>query len=75
MICVTGIKGGAKKTSLNLRHNFCIIHLATKMLEGWDISHLKGRIHSFVWSTKSFLYNIRELRYEQNNMGYQILKI
>ena len=40
-----------------------------------NIPHLKGGIHSFVWSTKSFLYKIRELRYKQNNIGYQILKI
>ena len=69
------VKGGAKKNSLNSCRSFCIIYLATNMLEGWDIFHLKGRIHSFVWSTKSFLYNIRELGYKQNNMGYQISRI
>ena len=30
---------------------------------------------SSVWSTKTFLYDIRELRYQQNNMGYQISRI
>ena len=42
------------------------------MLEGWDISHLKGEINSCVWSTKIFLNDIRELRYKQNNMEYKI---
>ena len=35
------------------------------------IFHLKVRINSFIWSTKRFLYDIRELRYKPNNMGYQ----
>ena len=34
----------------------------------------KGGIHSFVWSTKTFLYDIREPRYKQIKMGYQISK-
>ena len=51
---------------------FCLISLATNRLEGWDIFHLKGRIHSFVWSTKKFLYDIRELRYKKIKIGYQI---
>ena len=45
------------------------------MPEGWDILHLKSEIHSSVWSTKTFLYDIRELRYEQSIMDYQILRI
>ena len=49
-----------------------IISPAINMLEGWDISHLKGEIHSSVWSTKTFLNHIRELRYKQNNMEYKI---
>ena len=44
------------------------------MLESWDITHWKGGIHSFFWITKTFLYDIRELRYKQIKMGYQILK-
>ena len=52
-----------------------IISPTTNMLEGWDIFNLKGGIHCSVWSTKTFLYNIREPRYEQNNMGYQISMI
>ena len=39
-----------------------------------DIIHWKGGIHSFVWSTKTFLYDIREPRYKQIKMGYQISK-
>ena len=30
-----------------------------------------GGIPSFVWSTKTFLYDIREPRYKQIKMGYQ----
>ena len=39
------------------------------------IFNLRDGIHSFVWSTKTFLYHTREPRYKQNNMGYQILRI
>ena len=42
------------------------------MLESWDIIHWKGGIYSFVWSTKSFLYDIQEPTYKQNKMEYQI---
>ena len=52
-----------------------IISPATKMLEGWDISHLKGGIDSSVQSTKTFLYIIREPRYKQNNNWYLISRI
>ena len=68
------LKGGAKKTSLNSHHRFCLISLTKNMLEGWDIIHWKGGIHSFVWSTKTFLYDIWEPRYKQIKMGYQISK-
>ena len=54
-----------------LCHLFCLISLYTNMLEGWDIFHMKGGILRFIWSTKTFLYDIRELRYKQNNMGYK----
>ena len=43
----------------------------TNILKGCDIFHMKGVIHSFIWSTKTFLYDIREPRYKQNNLGYQ----
>ena len=36
---------------------------------------MKGDIHSFVFSTSSFLRDIRKLRYRQNNIGYTIIKI
>ena len=58
-----------------MRRSLGLISLATNMLEGWDIIHLKGEIHSSIWSTKTFLYDIRELRYKLNNMRYQILEI
>ena len=65
------IKGEAKKTSLNSRHRFCLISLTKNKL---DIIHWKGGIHSFVWSTKTFLYDIWEPRYKQIKMGYRISK-
>ena len=76
-----GINPGLRKNSISLttgcfKKNFTlgisIISPAINMLEGWDISHLKGEIHSSVWSTKTFLNDIRELRYKQNNMEYKI---
>ena len=57
------------------KHSYKIVWLmspATNML--WDISYLKGGTCSSVWSTKTFIYDIREPRYKQNNMGYQILR-
>ena len=38
----------------------------------WDIFPFKGGIHSSVWSTKTFLYNIKEPRYKQNYMGHKM---
>lgn len=52
---------------------FCLIALATNMLEG--IFHLKGGIHSSILSTKTFLYSDREPRYTGIKSGYQISKI
>ena len=57
-----------------MRHFVFLISLDTNMLENWDIIHWKGGIHSFVWSTKTFLYDIWEPRYKQIKMGYQISK-
>ena len=48
----------------------CLFSMATNMLEGYDIFHLKGGIHSSVWSAKPFWYNIREPRYKQIKMAY-----
>ena len=58
-----------------MHRSFCIFFLAKNMPEDSDIIHLKGEIHSSVWSTKTFLYDIREPRYKENNMGYQISRI
>ena len=55
--------------------SFPLISLSTNILEEWDIIHLKGKIHIYVLSTKTFLYNIREPRYDQIKMGYKISKI
>ena len=62
-------KGETKKNSLNLRSSFCLISPATNMIDSWDIISWKGGIHSFVWSTKTFLYDIRALRCKQIKMG------
>ena len=64
------IQGVQKKIS----RSFCLISLATNMLESWAIIHWKGGIHRFVWSTKTFLFDIREPRYKQIKMGYHISK-
>ena len=70
--CLTNksIQGVQKK----MCRSFCLISLVTNILGSWDIIHWKGGIHSFVWSTKTFLYDIWEPRYKQIKMGYQILK-
>ena len=62
------VQGVQKKMSRSI----CLISLATKMQESWDMIHWKGGIHSFIWSTKTFLYDIREPRYKQIKIGYQI---
>ena len=48
--------------------SFCLISLATNMLEDWDMTWS-------IWSTKTFLYDIRGPRYKEIKMGYQISKI
>ena len=52
-----------------LCHLFCLISQATNMLEGSDIFHVKGGISSFIWSTTTFLYDIREPGSKQNNIS------
>ena len=68
------LKGESKKNSLNLRRSFGLFSLATNILEGWDIIHLNGGIQSSVWSTKTFLYDIREPRYKQIKIGFRFQK-
>ena len=58
-----------------MHNSFCVIFLATNIPEGWDIMHSKGEVHSSVWSSKTFLYHIREPRYKEIKMGYQITKV
>ena len=36
---------------------------------------MKGDIHSYVLDTNSFLCDIRERRFMQNNTGYKTIKI
>ena len=60
------IKGWPKKN---------LTKMATNVPEGWDIIHLKGEVHSSVWSTKTLLYDVREPRYKEIKMGYQITKV
>ena len=43
-----------------------------KHKSGWFVVHFKDGVHSFVWSTQTFLCDIREPRCKQNNIGYQI---
>ena len=49
----TYIKGSPKNLT-KMHHSSCVIFLATNVPEGWDIIHLKGEVHSSVWSTKTF---------------------
>ena len=64
------IQGVQKKMS----RSFCLKSLDTNILESRAIIHWKGGIHSLVCSTKTLLYDIREPRYKQIEMGYQISK-
>ena len=48
------LKGVPKKTSLNLRHRFCLISLAKNTQKCWDIIYFKGDIYNSVWSNKLF---------------------
>ena len=54
--------------------SFCLIALATNMLEGWDTIHLKGEIHSSFWSTKTISKTIWGTRFKDfeimNNLIY-----
>ena len=54
---------------------FWLISPAVNILEASDIIHLKADINRYVSSTISFLSNIREVRYRQNDSGYQIIEI
>ena len=58
-----------------MSRSFCLISLATNMLESWDIFHLKGVSIGPSGVQKTFLYVLREPRYEKNKMKYQISKI
>ena len=53
---------------------FCLISLNRNILEGCCLFHIKGGIHRSIWSTKTFLNNIREPRYKRNNMEYHTSK-
>ena len=56
-------KGWQKKPNKNapqFLHNFS------------GYKHAKRLGHSSIWSTKTFQYEIREPRYKQNKIGYQI---
>ena len=58
-----------------MRRSFCLISPIIYILESWDIIHLKGGIHSFVWSTKTFLYDIREPRWKQIKLGIRFQNV
>ena len=55
--------------------NLSWISQYVNIVKSWDISHMKGDIHSYVLSTSSFLCDIGEPRLGQNNIGYQTIKI
>ena len=65
------IQGVSKKMS----RSFYLISLATSSLESWDVSQIKADIHRYVLSTISFLCDIGEPRYRQNDTGYRINRI
>ena len=55
---------------------FCDLYLRQIKPKSHEyIFYWKDGIHSSVCSTKIFLYHIREPKYKQNNMGYQISRI
>ena len=64
-----------KKRNIRVMCSFCLISPATINLQSCDIFQMKGDIHRYVMSTNSFLSDIGELRYRQNNIGYQIIEI
>ena len=69
------LQGVHKKTQ---EQDFCILSFISQdinIVKNWDISQMKGDIHSYVLSTSSFLCEIGKLRYRQSNIGYQIIKI
>ena len=66
---IKNIQGVSKKMS----RSFCLISKAKSCVRKLDISQLKGDIHRYVLSTSSFLCDIGEMRYQQNNGGYQII--
>ena len=68
-------KGWLQKMLLLKISRDCLITLAMNNLEGWNIIHLKGEIHSNVPSTKPFMYDIEDPRSKRNIMRYQISKL
>ena len=64
-----------KKRNIRGLCSFCLISLATINLQSCDIFQMKGDIQRYVMSTNSFLSDIGELRYRQNNIGCQIIEI
>ena len=77
LISLLEVKGVSLKTwpfHFLLFQHILFNSLATNMLESWDLYHSKGEIHSSVWSTKTFLYDIREPRKKKIKMGYHISK-
>ena len=68
------VQGVSKKTHHKVLCSFCLISPTAISLESSEISQNKGDVHRYVLSTISFLSDIGELRYRQNNTGYQIIK-
>ena len=59
-------KGWSK---IKMPHSFCVISMARNMPEGRDVIHSKGEIHSSVWSTKTFTYDIKSRDISKSKWG------
>ena len=66
-----------KPAPAKMRNSFCFISLATNMLEGCDIFHLKGWIHCSVWmisgsreisKSKYGVSDFKDIRYILDNL-------
>ena len=51
---------------------FYLISVATNMLEGWELSNLKGEFQSSVWSTKTFLYRSKDINKLRLSLSVQL---
>ena len=57
---------------MSQKNSFNFVWIATKIIEGREISHLKSGVRSSVWSTKNFLCQIREHVSDSKPFTYNI---